>query len=148
MLLFSHSVMSDSLRSHGLQPARLPCPSPSPGVCSNSCPLTWWCHLTISSLLLLPSVCPSIRFFPNELALRIRWPKYWSSSFSISPSNEYSGLTSFRMDWLDLLAIQGTLKSLLQHHNSLRSHLKWVLQDILFQWNIWTLRSNQQGREN
>ena len=72
------------------------------------------CH----PLLLLPSVFPSIRVFSNELALQIRWPKYWSFSFSISPSNEYSGLISFRMDWLDLLAVQGTLKSLLQHHSS------------------------------
>ena len=69
-------------------------------------------------LLLLPSVPPSIRVFYNESALRMTWPKYWSFSFSISPSNEYSGLTSFRMAWLDLLAVQGTLKSLLQHHSS------------------------------
>ena len=68
-------------------------------------------------LLLLPSIFPSIRVFPNELALHIRWPKYWSFSFSISPSSEYSGLISFRTDWLDLLAVQGTLKNLLQHHN-------------------------------
>ena len=72
------------------------------------------CHL----LLLPPSIFPSIRVFSNESVLRIRWPKYWSFSFSISPSNEYSGLISFRMDWLDLLAVQGTLKSLLQHHSS------------------------------
>ena len=72
------------------------------------------CH----SLLLLPSVFPSIRFFSNESVLRIRWPKYWSLSFSINPSNEYSGLISFRMDWLDLLAVQGTLKSLLQNYSS------------------------------
>ena len=70
------------------------------------------CH----TLLLLPSIFPSIRVFSNESVLPIRWPKYWSFSFNISPSNEYSGLTSFRMDWLDLLAVQGTLKSLLQHH--------------------------------
>ena len=69
-------------------------------------------------LLLLPSVFPSIRVFSNKSVLRIRWPKYWSFSFSISPSNEYSGLISFRMDWFDLLAVQGTLKSLLQHHSS------------------------------
>ena len=69
-------------------------------------------------LLLLPPIPPSIRVFSNESALRIRWPKYWSFSFSISPSNEYSGLISFRMDWLDLLAVQGTLKSLLQYHSS------------------------------
>ena len=72
------------------------------------------CH----PLLLLPSILPSIRVFSNESVLPIRWPKYWSFSFSISPSNEYSGLISFRMEWLDLLAVQGTLKSLLQHHSS------------------------------
>ena len=76
-------------------------------------------HLILCNpLLLLPSVFPSIRVFSNESVLHIRWPKYWSFSFSISPSNEYSGLISFRMDWLDLLAVQGTLKSLLQHHSS------------------------------
>ena len=69
-------------------------------------------------LLFLPSIFPSIRVFSNESTLRMRWPKYWSFSFSISPSNEYSGLISFRMDWLDLLAVQWTLKSLLQHHSS------------------------------
>ena len=74
-------------------------------------------------LLLLPSIFPSIRVFSNESALRIRWPKYWSFSFNISPSNEHPGLISFRMDWLDLLAFQGTLKSLLQHHNSKASIL-------------------------
>ena len=78
------------------------------------------CH----PLLLLPSIFPSIRVFSNESLLRIRWPKYWSFSFSISPSNEYSGLISFRMDWLDLLAVQGTLKSLLQHHSSKASILQ------------------------
>ena len=74
-------------------------------------------------LLLLPSIFPSIRVFSNESALRTRWPKYWSFSFSISPSNEHPGLISFRMDWLDLLAVQGTLKSLLQHHSSKASIL-------------------------
>ena len=74
-------------------------------------------------LLLLPSIFPSIRVFSNESALHIRWPKYWSFSFSISPSNEYSGLISFSMDWMDLLAVQGTLKSLLQHHSSKASIL-------------------------
>ena len=78
------------------------------------------CH----PLLLLPSICPSIRVFSNESVLCIRWPKYWSFSFSISPSNEYSGLISFRMDWLDLLAVQRTLESLLQHHNSKASILQ------------------------
>ena len=75
-------------------------------------------HLTLCPLLLPPSIFPSIRVFSNESFLRIEWPKYWSFSFSISPSNEYSGPISFRMDWLDLLAVQGTLKSLLQHHSS------------------------------
>ena len=78
------------------------------------------CH----PLLLLPSIVPSIRVFSNESVLHIRWPKYWSFSFSISPSNEYSGLISFRMDWLDLFAVQGTLKSLLQHHSSKASILQ------------------------
>ena len=76
-------------------------------------------------LVLLPSVFPSIRIFSNESALHIIWPKYWSFSFSISPSNEYSGLISFRMDWLDLLAVQGTLKSLLQHHYSSKASILW-----------------------
>ena len=117
----SHSVLSDSLRPHESQHARPPCPSPTPRVDSNSCPLSQWCHPTISSchlLLLPPSIFPSIRVLSNESVLHIRWPKYWSFIFSISPSNEYSGLISFRMDWLDLLAVQGTLKSLLQHHRS------------------------------
>ena len=119
--------MSDSLRPHKLQNGRLPCPSPTPRVYSNSCPLSRWCHPTISSsvvpILLLPSIFPSVRVFSNESVLHIRWPKYWSFSFSISPSNEYSGLISFKMDWLDLLAIQRTLKSLLQHHSSKESIL-------------------------
>ena len=106
------SVVSNSLRPHGLQHTRLPCPSSTPGACSNSCPLSRWCHATISSchpLLLLPSVFPSIRVFSSESVLPMRWPKYWS--LSISPSNEYSGLISFRIDWFSLLAVQGTLKS-------------------------------------
>ena len=215
--------MSKSLRPHRLQHARLVCPSLSPRVCSNSCPLSWWCHLTISSsvaslsscpqyfpasgsfliirlfesgsqsigasasvlpvniqgwfafssvqslshvrlfatpwiaalpaslsitnsrssprltsiesvmpsshlilcrpLLLLPLIPPSIRVFSNESTLRIRWPKYWSFSFSIIPSKEIPGLI-FRLDWLDLLAVQGTLKSLLQHHSSKPSILQ------------------------
>ena len=97
---FSRSIVSDSLRPHGLQHARLPCPSPTPRVYPNSCPLSWWCHPNISSrrpLLLLPSIFPNIRVFSNEPALHIRWPKYWSFSFNISPSNEHSGLISFRM---------------------------------------------------
>ena len=85
---FSRSIVSNSLQPHGLQHARPPCPSPTPGVYSNSCPLSRWCHPTISSLLLLPSIFPSIRVFSNESALCIRWPKYWNFSFNISPSNE------------------------------------------------------------
>ena len=119
MCKFSHSVVSNFLWPHGLQYARLPCPSPTPGACSGSCPLNQWCHPIISFsviLLLLPSIFPSIRVSSIELALRIRWPKY--SNFSISPSKEYSGLIFFRIAWFDLLAVQGTLKSLLQHHSS------------------------------
>ena len=105
----------------------LPCLSPTPGVYPNPCPLSRWCHPTISPLccplLLLPSIFPSIRVFSNESALHKRWPKYWSFSFSISPSNEHPGLI-FRMDWLDLLAVHGTLKSLLQHHSSKTSLLR------------------------
>ena len=113
-----------TLRPHGLQHARLPCLSPVPGPCSKSCPLSWWCHPTISSSVILFSSClqsfPAsgyflffffIRVLSNESVL-IRWPEYWSFSFSISPSNEYSGLISFRIDYFDLLAVQGTLKSL------------------------------------
>ena len=108
ILLFSCSVLSESLWPHERQHARLPCPSLSPRVCSNSCPLSQWCHPTISSccpLLLLPSIFPSIRVYSNESALCIRWLKYWSFRFSISASNEYSVLIPFRIDWFDFLAI-------------------------------------------
>ena len=118
--------MSDSLQHHGLQHTRFPCPLPTLTVYSNSCPSSQRCHPTISSsgpVLRLPSIFPSIRVFSNESVLHIRWPNYWSFSFSISPSNEHPGLISFRMDWLDLLAVQGTLKSLLQHHSSKASIL-------------------------
>ena len=112
------SLLLNSLWPHGLHHARLPCPSPSPGVCSDSCLLSWWGHPTISS-----SVTRfSSRVFCSESALCIRWPEYWS--FSISPSNEYSGLISSRIDWFELLAVQGTLKSLLQHHSSKASILQ------------------------
>jgi len=114
--------MSNCLWSHELQHARPPCPLPTPRVYPNSCPLSRWCHLTISSsvvpFLLLPSIFLNIRVFSNGSALHIRWPKFWRFSFKISPCNEHPGLISFRMDWLDLLAVQGTLKSLLQHHSS------------------------------
>ena len=125
--------MSDSLRPHELQHARLPCPSPSSRGCSNSCPLSQQCHPNISSSVFpfssfLPSIFCNIRVFSNESAFRIRWPKYWSFSFSISPSNDYSGLISFRTDWFDLLAVQATLKSLFQHHSLKAS----VLQPSVF----------------
>ena len=123
---FSRSVMSDSVRLHEPQHARPPCPLPTPRVHPNPCPLSRDAiqpSHPLSSLLLLPSIFPGIKVFSYELALHIRWPKDWSFSFSISPSNEYSGLICFRMDWLDLLAVQGTLKSLLQHHSSKASIL-------------------------
>ena len=102
--------MSDSLQPHEPQHARPPCPSATPKLMSIESVMPSN-HLTLCRpLLLLPSIFPSIRVFSNESALCIRWPKYWSFSFNISPSSEYSGLISFRMDWLDLLAVQGTLQ--------------------------------------
>ena len=124
---FSRSVVSDSLWPHELQHSRPPCPSPTPRVHSNSCPLSQWCHPSISS-----SVDPfSFSYNLSQHQGLFKWvssshqvAKHWSFSFSISHSNEYSGLISFRMDWLDLLAVQGTLKSLLQHHSSKASILR------------------------
>ena len=135
LLLLSYSVMSDSLQPHGLQHARLPCPSPSPCVFSHSCPLHGWCHPDIS-----PSVIPFSSCLQSFLSSGlfqwvssfIRWPKYWSFSFSISPSNEHPGLISFRMDWLDLLVVQGILKSLLQHH-SWKASILWHLAFFIVQ---------------
>ena len=129
--------MSDSLRPHESQHAGPPCPSPNPWVHSDSFPLSQWCHpvhlILGRPLLLLPPTPPSIRVFSNELTLCIRWPEYWSFSFSIIPSKEIPGLISFRMDWLDLLAVQGTLKSLLQHHSSKASILHmWVKIDYFY----------------
>ena len=119
LLLFGHQVVSDSSWPHGLQHTRLPWPSPSPGVWPSSCPLNWWCHPHISFCHpLLLSIFPSIRVFSNKSAVHIRRSKYCNFSFVISSSGEYSGLISFRMDWLALLTVQGTLKSLLQHHSS------------------------------
>ena len=123
---FSHSVMSDSLWPHESQHARPPCPSPTPRVHSDSRPSSQWCHPAISSSIVPFSSCPQslpASVFSSESTLRIRWPKYWSFSFSIIPSKEHPGLFSFRMDWLDLLAVQGTLKSL-QHHSSKASILR------------------------
>ena len=123
---FSHSVVSDSSWPHGPQHARLPCPSPTPRAYSNSCSSSQWCHPTISSSMIpfSSSIFPNIRVFCNESVLRIKWPKYWNFSLRISPSNEYSRLISFRIDLLDLLAVQGTLKNLLQHHSSKPSILQ------------------------
>ena len=112
--MFSRSVVSDSLRPHRLQPTRLPCPSPTPGASSKLTSIESVMpsnHLILCHPLLLPSIFPSIRVFSSESVLQIRWSQYWSFSFSISPSSEYSELMSFRIDWLDLLAVQGTLKS-------------------------------------
>ena len=123
---FSCSVVSDSLWPHGLQHARLPCASPAPRAYSNiSIALVMPSnHLILCRPLLFPlSIFSIIRVFSNKTVLCIRWPEYWSFSYSISPSNEYSGLISFRVDWLDLLAVQGTLKSLLQHYSSKASIL-------------------------
>ena len=144
---FSRSVMSDSLWPHGLQHARPPCPSPTPGVYSNSCPLSRWCnHLILCCpLLLLPSIFPSIKVFPNESVLHNSWPKYWSFSFNIRPSNEYSEMISFRMDLLDLLAVQGTLKSLFQHHSSKASILQC---SAFFPWTVWKGKKIEHWKMN
>ena len=121
LILFRHYLCL-TLWPRGLQHARLPCPSLSPGICWNSCLLSWLSiepsnHLILCHPLLLSSVIPSIGVFSSELVLCIRWPKYWSLSFSISLSNEYSGLISFTIDWFDLCTVLGNLKSLLQNHS-------------------------------
>ena len=126
LLFFSHPGHVQLLATPWI--ARPPCPSPSPEVCPSSCPLHQWCHPAIylilwRPLLLLPSNFPSIRDFSNESAVCIRWPKHWSFSFSISPSNAYSGLISLKIDWFDLCAVQETLRSLIQHHSSKASTL-------------------------
>ena len=124
---FSCSVVSDSLRPHESQHARPPCPSPTPRVHSDSLPSNQWCRPAISSSVVPFSSC--LQSFPpsgssNESALHILWLKYWSFSFNISSSSEYSGLISFRIDWFDILAVQVTLKSLPQHHSSKASTLQ------------------------
>ena len=140
LLLFSCSVVSSSLWPLTLQPARPPCPSPAFGVCSNSRPSCQWCHPTVSSSVVpfskKPSIFSSIRIFSSESAFLTRWPEYWSFSFSICPFNEYSGLVSFRTDWLDLLAVQGIFKSLLC--TSLKSPVLCCKQGVgVKRWN-WT----------
>ena len=135
---FSCSVMSDSLRPHESQHTRPPCPSPTPGVHSNSRPsesVMPSSHLILCRpLLLLPPIPPSMRVFSSESTLLMRWPKYWSFSFSIIPSKEIPGWIFFRMDWLDLLAVQGTLKSLLQHHSS-KASILW--RSAFFIIHVW-----------
>ena len=121
---FSRSVVSDSLRPHELQHARPPCPSPTPGVLSDTFESVMPSSHLILGRPLLPPITPSIRVFSNESTLHMRWPKYWSISFSIIPSREIPGLTSFRMDWLDLLVVQAMFKSLLQNHSSKASILR------------------------
>ena len=122
----SHSVVSNCLPPHELQHASPPCPSPTPGVHPNPCPLSRWCHPTISSSV-IPSP-PALNLsqhqgLSSESVLFMRWPNYWSFRINISLSNEHPGQISFKMDWLDLLAVQGTLRSLLQHHSSKASIL-------------------------
>ena len=141
---FSRSVVSDSLRPHKLQHARPPCPSPTPRVHPNPCPSSRWCHPNILSSVIPFSSChqsfSSIRIFSTESALRTRWPKYWSFSFNIGPSNEHSGLISFRMDWLDLLANQGPYG---QIYGFSSSHVRmWELDHkeswVPKNWCFWT----------
>ena len=148
--------MSESLWSHELQHARLPCSSLSPGVCSNSCPLSRWCYTTISSSVAPFSSCPqtshSIKFFSCESALHSRWPKYWS--FSIKTSNEYSGMISFRIDWFDLLD-QGTCplskglsrvssSTTVQKHQSFNTQLSLGFNCHIHTW-LWKTHSFDYG---
>ena len=142
---FSHSVVSDSLQPHEPQHASPPCPSPTPAVHSNPCLLSRWCHPTISSSVIPFSSCP--QSFPTSgsfPALRIMWPKDWSFSFNISLSNKYSGLISFRMDWLDLLAVQGTLKSL---NTTVQKHQFFALSFLYKPLTkvIWFIYSQRRG---
>ena len=150
----SRSVMSDTLRPHGLQHARLACPSPTPRVYSNSCPLSWWCHpsnhlILCHPLLLLPSISTSIRVFSNGSALSISWPKYWNFCFSISPSNEYSELISFRVNWFDLLEVQGTpwLIGWAWVVLVLRETLRWGSLYLLSWWRMTWIVPTSTGLE-
>ena len=137
--------MSNSLQPHGLQQARLPCPSPTPRACSNSCPLSQWCHPTISSSVIPFSSCPvfpRIRVFSSELVLCSRWAKYWSFSFNVSPFNKYSEVLSFRIDWFDLLCSPRNSQesSLAPQFESLSSlvlslHYGQILTSVHDYWN-------------
>ena len=145
---FSRLVVSNSLGPRGLQHARPPCLSPTPGVDSNSCPLSRWYHPTIlcHPLLLSPSIFPSMRVFSNESALRIKWPKYWSFRFNNSPSSEHSGLISFRMHWSDLLAVQGTLKSPDSSYPQIKAYSTCAVLGFLTErgrCNIWSVGWNE-----
>ena len=127
--------MPNSLQPHGLQNTRLPCPSLSPRVCWNSCPLSWWCSLTISSSAAL--FCSCLQSFPASGSFQWvsslhLWTKYWSFSFSIRPSNEYSGLISFRIDWFDLLAVQGTQEYFPAQFKSINSSVLSLLYGPIF----------------
>ena len=141
LLLFSHSVMSESLWPHGLPHGRLPCPSPAPRDCSNLSLLRRWCHPIISFSVVPFSSC--LRSFPasgsflmSQLFTPADWKvlEYSSYNFSISPSNEYSGLISFTIDWFDLLAVQGTLKSLVKHHSS-KASILWCSAFFMVQFS-------------
>ena len=135
--------LENSLQPYELQHARPSYPSPTPRVYPNSCPLMPSNHLILyCPLLLLPSIFPSIRVFSNESALHIRLPKYCSFNFNISPSNKHPGLISFRMDWLDLLAVQGTLKSLFQHHSSKASSF-WCSDFFRVQISHWYMTTGK-----
>ena len=142
---FSRSVVSDSFWPHELQHARPSCPSPTPRVHPNSCPLSWWCHPAISSSVVPFSSCPqslpASESFSNESTLCMRWPKYWSFSFSISPSNEHPGLLSFRMDWLDLLAVFNRLSRVfsnttVQKHQFLGAQLSSQSNSHIHTWPL------------
>ena len=139
----SRSVMSDSLRPHGLQHTRLPCPSPTPVACSNSCPSSWWCHPIISSSVVPFTSClqslPALGSFPITPFFISGGQSIGSFSFSISPSSEYSGLISFRIYWLDLLAVWGILKSLPQYHSS-KASILWCLAFFIVQESLTSIQ--------